>query len=281
MTANSERRQALLDQRYGKQIQPGNMIWNDQIEHLLNHRSVRAFLSDPLPEGALETMIAAAQSASTSSAQHQWSVVAVSGEQKTKLHDLIAPTVPMDRIPWIDDAPTVLLWVADISRSTAIAEAQGGDPIVHNYLDAFLLASIDASLAAQNAAVAAESLGLGVVFLGMMRNAAQEVAELIDLPQSSFVTFGMAVGRPDAKRPSGVRPQLPQEVILHRNRYQHDGLQDHVSGYEDAYRDFRETWGMDNNTWQDAVHRSATSMAYMGGRENLRDTMVKRGFKLR
>jgi nitroreductase len=276
-----ERRQALLEQRYGHQAKPVNILWNDQIEQLLNHHSIRAFLADPLPDGALETMVAGAQSASTSSALHQWSVVAVSGDQKKRLHDLIAPTVPMARIPWIDDAPTVLLWVADISRSAAIAKAQGGTPIVHDYLDAFLMASIDASLAAQNAAIAAESLGLGVVFLGVMRNAAKEVAELIGLPPSSFVVFGMAVGRPDPKRPSGIRPRLPQDVVLHHNRYRQDGFADHVSGYEEAYRIFREKWGMGDKSWQHAVYNAATSLAYMGGREKLRDMVTGGGFKLR
>ncbi|MEH3148547.1 MAG: nitroreductase family protein [Methylobacterium frigidaeris] len=281
MTAMNERQRTLLARRYGGQPRPETMIWNDQIEHLLNHRSVRTFLTDPLPEGALETMVAAAQSASTSSALQQWSVVAVSGEQKRKVHDLIAATVPTDRIPWIADAPVVLLWVADLSRSSAIAAAQGDEPIVHDFLDAFLMASVDAALAAQNAAVAAEAVGLGVVFLGVMRNAANDLAALIDLPHHSFVTFGMAVGRPDPSRSSDMRPRLPQAVVLHHDRYVHDSHREHLPGYEDAYHAFRVRQGMGHKTWQEAVHMSATSMAYMSGRENLRETVVARGFKLR
>lgn len=255
-------------------------MWNDHVEHLLNHRSVRAFLDEPLPDGALETMVAAAQSASTSSALQQWSIVAVSGEQKQRVHDLIAPTVPAGRIPWINEAPVVLLWVADLSRSNAIAKAQGTEPVVHDYLDAFLMASIDAALAAQNAAVAAEAVGLGFVFLGVMRNAAKELAALIDLPKYSFVTFGMAVGRPDPKRPSGPRPRIPQSVVLHHNHYVHRNHETHLPGYEEAYLAFRDMWGMDAKTWQDAVHTSATSMKYMKGREKLRATLAERGFRL-
>ena len=50
---------------------------NDVLAQLLAHRSVRAYLPDPLPEGTIETLVAAAQSASTSSNLQPWSVVAV------------------------------------------------------------------------------------------------------------------------------------------------------------------------------------------------------------
>ncbi|MCP1545756.1 nitroreductase family protein [Methylorubrum extorquens] len=99
---------------------------------------------------------------------------------------------------------------------------------------------IDTSLAAQNAALAAESIGLGVVFLGVMRNAAKEVAEIIGLPPYSFVTFGMAVGRPDPARTSSQRPRLPQAAVLHHNGYRQDSYRPLLEGYEAAYRHFRE-----------------------------------------
>lgn len=277
----NEERETLLTGRYGSQDKPDNIIWNQHVEHLLSHRSIRNFLPDALPDGALETMVAAAQSASTSSALHQWSVVAVSGEQKTRLHDLIASTIPTDRIPWISDAPVVLLWVADLSRSNAITNTAGADPVVHSYLDSFLMASVDSALAAQNAAVAAESIGLGIVYLGVMRNASKELADLIGLPSHSFVTFGMAVGRPAPARKTDMRPRLPQSVVLHHNHYQAGSHVSALSGYEEAYLAFRKAQGMSEKAWQDAVIESATSMEYMSGRENLRDTVTARGFRLR
>ena len=275
-------RAVLLDQRYGAQPKPGNIIWNEVIETQLRHKSVRTFCPEPLPEGALETMVAAAQSASTSSALHQWSVIAVTDpDLKQRISDIIAATVPTDRIPWIEEAPALLLWVADASRSAAITRAQGSEPVILEQLDAFLMAAVDASLAAQNAALAAESIGLGVVFLGVLRNAAREVAEIVGLPPHAFFTFGMAVGRPDPDRVSAPRPRLSQSVMLHINRYDEAAHGPALEGYEAAYSQFRETQGMGPKTWQDAVHESATSMAYLGGRERLREMVSERGFKLR
>lgn len=282
MATPSDMQQSLLEQRYGAQPKPANIIWTAQVEAMLNHCSVRTFLPKPLPEGAIETLVAAAQSASTSSALHQWSLVAVTDpDLKQQLATTIARTVPTDRIPWIEECSALLLWVADASRSAAITREQGGDPVVLDYLDSFLMASIDATLAAQNASLAAESIGLGVVFLGVVRNAAKEVAELINLPPFSFVTFGMAVGYPDPSRPGGIRPRPAQSVVLHHNRYDQNRYRDYVAGYEAASQQFRRTRGMKDKTWQGAIHESMTSMDYMGGREKLREMVSYQGFKLR
>ena len=184
---------ALLAARYGDQPTPQHIHWNDVVERQITHKSVRTFLDQPLPDGALETMVVAAQSASTSSALHLWSLVAVTDPAlKQKLSDVIAATVPTDRIPWIEEAPVLLLWVADASRSATLTQEQGADLVVLEHLDSFLMASIDTTLAAQNAALAAESMGLGIVFLGVMRNAAKAVAELLGLPPYTFVTFGLS-----------------------------------------------------------------------------------------
>jgi len=283
MPSPQQKLTALLEQRYGvAQSKPENITWTPQVEMMLSHKSVRTFLPDALPEGTLETMVAAAQSASNSSGLHQWSVVAVTDRKlKQKLADTVAATIPTDRIPWLEEAPVLLLWVADLSRGAGITKEHGGEPVVFDYLDSFLMAAIDASLAAQNAALAAESMGLGIVYMGMMRNAAKEVAEMINLPPQSFVTFGMVVGRPDDKQASGIRPRPAQPVVLHYNQYDSKGYRDYLQNYEAAFLAFRTSQKMKPKTWQSAVHESATSMDYMGGREKLRETIQARGFSLK
>jgi len=52
---------------------------------MLDHRSVRGFLPDPVPAGTLETLIAAAQSAASSSNMQLWSAIAVSDPAKKKV----------------------------------------------------------------------------------------------------------------------------------------------------------------------------------------------------
>ncbi|MFT3953150.1 MAG: nitroreductase family protein [Piscinibacter sp.] len=63
--------------RYGADAVPAAGPWNEHIALLLSHRSVRGYKPDAPPEGTLETLIAAAQSAATSSNMQTWSVVSV------------------------------------------------------------------------------------------------------------------------------------------------------------------------------------------------------------
>ena len=271
----------LLQRRYGDQVKPEKIIMNPVVEAMLSHKSVRTFLPDALPEGTIETMVAAAQSASTSSALNQWSLVAVTDVAlKKEIHDTVACEVKVDRIPWILEAPALLLWIADASRSAGITRDQGDEPFVLDYLDSFLMASVDATLAAQNASLAAESMGLGIVFLGVMRNIAKQLAKIINLPGHAFVSFGMALGHPDPNRTSAVRPRPAQPVVLHYNRYNQEGYRDYVEGYEQASQDFRTRQSMSPKTWKGALHNSMTSMKYLGGRKDLRDMVVEKGFKL-
>lgn len=281
MTELTSAQTELLQKRYGNQVKPSKIIMTPVVEAMLRHKSVRTFLPAALPEGAIETMVAAAQSASTSSALNQWSLVAITDVAlKRKIHDTVADEAKLDRIPWILEAPALLLWVADSSRSAGITREMGGDPVILDYLDSFLMASVDATLAAQNASLAAESIGLGVVFLGVMRNIAKELAEIINLPTHAFVTFGMAVGLPDLDRTSTIRPRPAQPVVLHYNRYNQESYRDYVEDYEQACQDFRAQQNMSPKTWKGAVHNSMTSMEYLGGRKGLRELVVQKGFKV-
>ncbi|MCP2098537.1 Nitroreductase [Actinosynnema pretiosum] len=278
-TVNEAQRE-LLEQRYGRDEAPAGLIWNEQVEALLRHRSVRAFLPEPLPEGALETMVAAAQSASTSSNLHHWSVVAVTApELKARLTEFTRSRLSGTTYRFVDEAPVVLLWVADNSRNHAITEERGEVAASLEYLDSFTTATIDTAIAAQNAVVAAEAIGLGAVYLGAMRNRAEELADLIGLPDHSYVAFGLAVGVPDPERAGGIRPRPPQRVVLHHDRYSPTPSAQWVPGYEAVSERFRDDQGMRPRSWTDSVV-TGTSLEYLDGREELRDAVTGRGHGL-
>ncbi|WP_442591932.1 nitroreductase family protein [Pedobacter sp. AW31-3R] len=273
---------ALLQQRYGNQRKPDNIIWNSQIEAILNHRSVRNYLPDELPDGAIETMIAAAQSASVSGNLHQWSVVAVTDKVlKAKLAEITRLSDEAQGNYYIEQAPVLLLWIADLSRNNFISKSEGGKAEIHNYLDSFLMSSIDTALAAQTAAIAAESIGLGIVYLGAMRNQAKEIADAIGLPDYSYVAFGMVVGHPDPNFNSVIRPRPVQEVVLHYNRYDAKRSMKELETYEESFQSFRSEAQMKNKQWSTMVADVADSFSYMGGREQLRCAVEERGFKLK
>lgn len=275
--------QQLLSARYGQQPVP-DMLWNDQIAALVSHRTARAYLPEPVQTGALEAIVAAAQSASASSNHHQWSVVAVTEPAlKAQLSELAQGSAGHGN-PHMHEAPVLLLWVADLSRNAAIAADAGTPNIVHGHLDAFLMSSVDAALASQNAVVAAESLGLAVCYIGGMRNRAAEVAQLVGLPKLAYVVFGMTLGYPDPKRMSEFTPRPQQAVVLHHNRYNADAAAQALQTYDQAFDGMRETlaarFGVQLKAWREGVLGSV-QVDYMDGRENLRQTVQERGFALK
>lgn len=278
----NNRKEQLLFQRYGADSVPKNIIYNEQIDLLLRHRSVRKYLPDALPDGTIETIIAAAQSASNSSNLNQWSVIAITDPE---LKSEIAKTSRLGSKfgmgnPYIEQAPVFLLWIADMSRNNKISLVENETAQVLQYTDAFLMASIDTAIASQNAVIAAESLGLGIVYIGAMRNNAKEISVLLNLPDYSYVVFGMAVGKPDPTEVSRIRPRLSQNAVLHYNGYNKDRWLDEVTVYEKAFLEFREEIGLKNKSWQETVRFSSNDLTYMEGRENLRTTLQERGFKL-
>jgi len=270
----------LLESRYGVQEKPRNIIWNDTVALLLGHRSVRRYLPDALPDGAIETVVAAAQAASTSSNLHQWSVVAIT-DADLKTQVAAASRSAGGGNPYIEQAPVFLLWVADLSRNAALAAAQGKTPVVHDYLDALVMGTIDVALAAQNAAIAAESLGLGICYIGAMRNDARAVAELVGLPDFSYVAFGMVLGHPDARFASAIRPRPAQAFALHHNRYDAQRSLATVENYEAVFKNFRDEQEMKPTTWTAAAVSAATDTDYLGGRQDLRNMLEEAGFRLR
>ncbi|PMP85842.1 MAG: NADPH-dependent oxidoreductase, partial [Chloroflexus aggregans] len=133
--------QELLHQRYGADI-PATIISHPVVDLLLSHRSVRSYSNEPLPEGVLETMIAAAQSASTSSNLQTWSVVAVTDpERKDRLATLAGNQNQIRR------APLFLVWLADLARLAHAAETRQMPHEGLDYLEMWLVGVIDAALA--------------------------------------------------------------------------------------------------------------------------------------
>jgi hypothetical protein len=149
------------------------------------------------------------------------------------------------------------------------------------YLETFLVAAIDAALAAQNAVVAAESLGLSTVYIGAMRNDPERVAKLLGLPPGAVGVFGLCVGYPKPESVGEVKPRLPQSVVLHHESYSLDPEAKERANYDAGLEAFSRRHEMSAYTWtQRVVARMATVKA-LSGRERLKDALAALGFPLR
>jgi len=262
--------------RYGAGAGPDTALeaTNPVLETMLNHRSIRSFTEEKLAPGTLETLVAAAQSAPTSSNLQAWSVVAVEDPaRRDRLADLCG------KQGFIRQAPLFLCWIADNSRLTRLGEAHQKKMEGLDYLESFMVALIDAALAAQNALVAAESLGLGTVYIGQLRQSPEKVSAELNLPPGAFACFGMAVGHPAVQ--GAVKPRLPQSMVLHREQYGVASEDAAITGYDQALGDFSVAQGMGAQDWTQRMMSRVGTAAGLSGRHRMRDALTALGFPLK
>lgn len=200
---------------------PANAI----LRLISEHASCRSFKPDPLPPRTLETLIVAAQSASTSSNLQAYSMIAVENPaRKERLAELCGGQ------KMVRECPLFLVFCPDIHRLQYLCERQGYR-FGATFAEMFLLASVDAALAVQNAALAAESLGLGICMCGSIRNDPAAVIELLQLPEGVYALTGLCVGYPAPPRLE-VKPRLPLKAVLHREVYADAHMEESIAEYD-------------------------------------------------
>ena len=129
---------------------------NETLRLIHSHGSVRKYKPDPLELEMIQAIVAAGQRASTSSNLQSFSVVAVTqAEKRARLAELCGNQAH------VAEAQLFLVWCADLYRLDRACQLRGYTQVA-SFVENFLVAVIDASIAAQNAALAAESFGLGI-----------------------------------------------------------------------------------------------------------------------
>jgi len=267
----------LLRARYGADAPEIEGTADTTLGRLLTHKSVRHYRQDALPPYMLEWMVAAAQSAATSSNLQTWSVVALQDSE----HKAEAAFLCGDQ-DFIRQAPLFLVFCADLARLTFVAQQVGLPDAGLDYLEMFVMATIDAALAAQNAATAAESLGLGICYVGAARNRPRELAVLLQLPRRVIALFGMAVGWPAEGDGASIRPRLPQPEVLHRETYSEASRSQWIEHYDATMRDFYQTQQMNvQGNWSRHSARRIATVEALNGRDVMRQILQERGFGLK
>lgn len=181
------------------------------IELLKSHTSVRSYTEEELSKEVLQNLISAGQHAASSHFVQAYSVIHLTdagvrekvGEYSKNPHQY-------------NGAGAALVFCTDFTRLEAAA-ALHGRTIDYSRAEAMLVGAIDVALFAQNVAIAAESQGYGICYIGGIRNNPAEISELLELPEGTVPMFGMTIGVP--KKLHEVKPRLPVEAILHENTY--------------------------------------------------------------
>lgn len=166
------------------------------LQAIEQRRSIRSFMDRPVSEEDLLTILRAANQAPSAHNQQSWRFVVIRGQRKRELVDLVKA-----RAGEFPKAASVLLRMAARSIHSApavVVVANTGELISHGTelfqiekeqaLDFFKTMEIQSSAAAiQNLLVAATSLGLATVWLGILFLIKDDVLRLMGEQAGEFM----------------------------------------------------------------------------------------------
>lgn len=244
---------------------------NPVIELLQSHRSIRKFKPEPVAEEMIRSIVAAGQCASTSNFVQAYTIIRVKDPAVRKqIAELAGPQ------PWVEACPLFLVFCADLNRSE-LACRMNDREMVQGYTEQFIIATVDVALAAQNTMIAAESLGLGGVYIGGIRNNPQKICDLLRIPDHVYPVFGMCLGYPndDPKR----KPRLPLEAVLKTDRYTDGEDAARISAYDQVCREYYNK--RDGSARDDTWTRQISEMMGKVQRPHMKGFVQGKGFDLK
>jgi nitroreductase len=244
---------------------------HDVTELLQQHRSIRKFTSEPIPQAQLEAYIQAGQAAATSSFIQATTVIQIN-----------QPSTRTAMAEWaggqsyIESAPVFLVFCADMRRHQLVCEMH--DAEMHSgFTEQLLTATIDVALFAQNVVACAEADGLGICYIGGLRNKPAEVTEALALPHLVYPVFGLCIGHP-AQNPE-IKPRLPLAVVLKQDRYDEQGDVEQIRAYDAHVAEYyaTRTGGQKDMTWSAQI----SGMLRKEARPHMQGFLQSQGFLLR
>ena len=224
---------------------------NQTIETILNHRSIRKFSDKKLTPEQIEMILKSALQASTSSHVMAYTIIGITDENlKSELQAISGHL-------HVKNNGHLFVFCADLQRNYQRTSGEEEEAVKQNMesTEQFIVATIDAALAAQNASIAAESMGLGICYIGSLRNDIKRVDELLELPEYVVPLFGLAVGHPEHQ--PEIKPRLPLEAIYHENTYDHDKEKQSkvVKEFDEYLKDYYQTRSTNKkiSTWTEQM----------------------------
>lgn len=242
------------------------------VHELLNaHRSIRKFTDQPISPELLSTILRSGQAAATSSFLQGATVIRVRNPANREKLAALAGNQP-----YVQSAAEFFVLCADLKRPGNSC-VQYDKPFEGDYTEHFIIATVDVALMAQNMVVAAEAAGLGICYIGGLRNNPREVSDLLQLPKGVYPVFGLCLGYPD--QDPECKPRLPLEIIVKEDVYSEEGDAQRIAEYDDEIRKYykKRTGGGHGICWSEQVATLLSEKA----RPHMRQFLDDQGFKMK
>lgn len=185
---------------------------NDTLKIMFDHRSIRKYTDQSIANETLQLILKAACNASTMGNMQLYSIIVTQDKEKMK------EMAPFHfNQPIATNAPLILTFCADFNRFNKYCSFREAETTAYNNLQSYHWAVIDAIIAAQNACVAAESLGLGICWLGTITYNADKFINSFELPKGVMPVACISFGYPDEK--PELTDKLPVDAFVHYEKY--------------------------------------------------------------
>lgn len=201
-----------LPSHHGRQEKIKGKYPNQTIKLLVERASLRNFSNKKIPPRILRYILAAGIHAPTGGNLQPYSIIKI---EKTKIKRKLA------RLCWqkfIGDAPVNLLFCIDWHRLERWAKLEVAPFTATSSFRHFWISFQDTLIGAQNICTAADSLGLGSVYIGTALEFIPQLRKMFKLPRGVFPVVLLCLGYP--KKPSLPRKKLGVDVIVHNEKYQ-------------------------------------------------------------
>lgn len=194
---------------------------NETIKTMLAHRSIRQYTDEPVSQETLELILRAACNGSTTGNMQLYSIIVT--QDKARMQAM----APFHfNQPIATNAPLILTFCADFNRFNKYCAYRDAETEAYSNMQSYHWAVADALIAAQNACVAAESLGLGICWLGTITYNVDKFIKALNLPKHVIPLACIAVGYP-AQTPE-LTDKLPLEAVVHFEEY-HDYSEEDIN----------------------------------------------------
>ena len=181
------------------------------LELAKSHRSIRSYTPQDIDDTSLNDLLLTGLRSSSAGNMQTWSVIVTRDEVKKRhLYELHR------KQRMVLEAPVLLTFCADVFRMREWIRVNNSKQSFDDFLG-FLTGAVDAVIAAQTITLAAESVGLGICYLGTTWWAADKIIEMMELPKGVLPVTTLVVGYP-AEDPA-LRDRLPLELIVHQEKY--------------------------------------------------------------
>lgn len=216
----------------------------------LNHRSIRKFTDQPISKEILEAVLHAGQMASTSSFMQAVSVIRVTDPALRAQIRQICANAYQGKLGhhYVENCAEFLVFCIDTERYRQLAA-----DIQIDWTEVLLTGAVDVGIFAQNVLLTAESLGLGGVFIGSLRNDLPQLSQILQLPKGVVPMVGMCLGYPD--HDPGQRPRLPLSVVMSENRYR-TATAEELAQYDEVVREYYQNRSKLDLTWTQQIRNN-------------------------